>query len=49
MKREAEREIKELDKRKECLRQRTEAEAAEVAGLDRAIAEAELQPARQTL
>lgn len=49
MRREAEREIKELDKRKECLRQRTEAEAAEVAGLDRAIAEAELQPARQTL
>lgn len=49
MKREAEREIKELDKRKECLRQRMEAEAAEVAGLDRAIAEAELQPARQTL
>lgn len=49
MRRDAEREIKELDKRKECLRQRTEAEAAEVAGLDRAIAEAELQPARQTL
>ena len=35
--------------RLECLRQRTEAEAAEVAGLDRAIAEAEFQPARQTL
>lgn len=49
MRRDAEREIKELDKRKECLRQRMEAEAAEVAGLDRAIAEAELQPARQTL
>lgn len=49
MRRDAEREIKELDKRKECLRQRTETEAAEVAGLDRAIAEAELQPARQTL
>lgn len=41
--------IEDEQDRLECLRQRTEAEAAEVAGLDRAIAEAELQPARQTL
>lgn len=41
--------IEDEQDRLECLRQRTEAEAAEVAGLDRAIAEAELQPARRTL
>lgn len=41
--------IEDEQDRLECLRQRAEAEAAEVAGLDRAIAEAELQPAQQTL